>query len=78
MGDISYIGNNRITSDQEIQGDLTVSGTVKVETSLFVAGAEPVTFGALQKMVITEETTNLLDFDFISTNSGEVVIHEAL
>ena len=78
MGDISYLGNNRITSDQEIQGDLTVSGTVKVETSLFVAGAEPVTFGALQKMVITEETTNLLDFDFISTNSGEVVIHEAL
>tara|TARA_R110000782_G_scaffold86626_3_gene167898 strand:- start:295 stop:531 length:237 start_codon:yes stop_codon:yes gene_type:complete len=78
MGNISYLGNNRITSDQEIQGDLTVSGTVKVETSLFVAGAEPVTFGALQKMVITEETTNLLDFDFISTNSGEVVIHEAL
>jgi|TARA_R110000823_G_scaffold145382_3_gene275573 hypothetical protein len=78
MGNISYLGNNRITSDQEIQGDLIVSGTVKVETSLFVAGAEPVTFGALQKMVVTETTTNLLNFDFISTSSGEVVIHEEL
>jgi hypothetical protein len=78
MGNISYLGNNRITSDQEIQGDLIVSGTVKVETSLFVAGAEPVTFGALQKMVVTETTTNLLNFDFISTSSGDVVIYEAV
>jgi hypothetical protein len=31
MGNISYLGNNRITSDQEIQGDLIVSGTVLLE-----------------------------------------------
>ena len=78
MGNISYLGNNRITSDQEIQGDLTVSGTVKVETSLFVAGAEPVTFGALQKMVVTEESTNLLNFEIITDSTGDVVIHEAV
>ena len=74
MGNISYLGNTRVTNDSEIEGDLTVSGSVKVESSLLIAGSEPVTFGTLQKMVVTEDTTNLLDFNFISTSTGEVII----
>ena len=78
MGDISYLGKKRINSKTDIVGDLTVSGSANITDSILIAGAEPVTFGALQKMVVTETTTNLLNFDFISTSSGEVVIHEEL
>lgn len=77
MANLSYIGHSRVNNDTDIDGDLVVSGSTKVE-SLLIAGSEPVTFGTLQKMVVTEETTSILNFDFISTSDGEVVIYEAV
>ena len=53
MGDISYLGKKRINTNTDIVGDLTVSGSANITDSILIAGAEPVTFGALQKMVIT-------------------------
>ena len=77
MAEVSYLGYSRVNNDTDIDGDLVVSGSTKVE-SLLIAGSEPVTFGTLQKMVVTEDTTTLLNFDFISTSDGEVVIYEAV
>ena len=77
MAEVSYLGYSRVNNDTDIDGDLVVSGSAKVE-SLLIAGSEPVTFGTLQKMVVTEETTSILNFDFISTSEGEVVIFEAV
>ena len=78
MGDITYIGYNRINRDTDIDGDFVVSGSALITESLLIAGSEPVTFGTLQKMVVTEDTTNILNFDFISTSTGEVVLYEAV
>ena len=77
MAEVSYLGYCRVNNDTDIDGDLVVSGSARVE-SLLIAGSEPVKFGTLQKMVVTEDTTTLLDFDFISTSDGEVVIYEAV
>ena len=77
MGDVSYIGKKRVNTDTDIVGDLVVSGSLTTTGALLIAGSEPVTFGALAKMVVTEETTSLLNFEFISTSTGEVVIYEA-
>tara|TARA_B100000959_G_C14636505_1_gene482457 strand:+ start:359 stop:595 length:237 start_codon:yes stop_codon:yes gene_type:complete len=78
MGDITYIGYNRINRDTDIDGDFIVSGSALITESLLIAGSEPVTFGTLQKMLVTEDTTSILDFNFISTSTGEVVIYEAV
>ena len=78
MGDLTYIGYNRINRDTDIDGDFIVSGSALITESLLIAGSEPVTFGTLQKMLVTEDTTSILDFNFISTSTGEVVIYEAV
>ena len=77
MADPSYLGFKAINSDTTIRGDLVVTGSLTTTGALLIAGSEPVTFGALAKMVVTEETTTLLNFEFISTSTGEVVIYEA-
>ncbi len=77
MAEVSYLGYSRINNDTDIDGDVVVSGSAKVE-SLLIAGSEPVTFGTLAKMVVTEETTSILNFEYISTSDGEVVLYEAV
>ena len=43
MAEVSYLGYSRVNNDTDIDGDLVVSGSARVE-SLLIAGSEPVTF----------------------------------
>jgi len=78
MGDISYLGKKRINTPTDIVGDVVVSGSLTTTGDLFAAGATPVTFALLEKMVLTEESTNLLNFEIITDSTGDVVIYEAV
>ena len=78
MGDISFLGYKRIIGNTEIVGDLIISGSTTSTGAIKEGASSLVSFGALEKMVVTEETTSLLNFETITDSTGDVLIYEAL
>jgi len=84
---ISYLGLDRFGNPVKIdRGGLEVTGSSTFSGSKFEftgsldatavkqSGAELVTFDTLETMVVTEETTNIMDFVAITTQNNEVVV----
>ena len=80
MGDITYMGFKGINSDTTIKGELVVTGSISSTGAIKEAGIPIVTLLAIQKMVVPEitETTTIMNFDYVSTSDGDVVVYEAL
>ena len=82
MGDITYMGFKGINSDTTIKGELVVTGSISSTDAIKEDGVALVTLTlvAMQKMVVPEitETTTIMNFDFVSTSDGDVVVYEAL
>jgi hypothetical protein len=79
MADPGYLGFKGINSDTTIKGDLVVTGSISSTGAIKEDGVALVTLGAIQKMVIYDESlSDILTFDFVSTSDGDVVVYEAL
>ena len=79
MADPGYMGFKGINSDTTIKGDLVVTGSINSTGAIKEDGVALVTLGAIQKMVMYDESlSDILTFDFVSTSDGDVVVYEAL
>tara|TARA_Y100000992_G_C21147401_1_gene434500 strand:- start:442 stop:681 length:240 start_codon:yes stop_codon:yes gene_type:complete len=77
MGDISYLGKKRVNSDTDIVGDLVVTGSINTTGTIKEAGVSLLTLDALQNMVVYDDSLNtILNFDFVSTSDGDIVVHK--
>ena len=87
MAGISFIGLDRFGNPIKIdRGGLEVTGSSSFSGSKFEftgsldastvkqAGSELVTFDVLSTMVVTEETSTILDFEVITDQNNEVVV----
>ena len=83
----SYLGLDRFGNPIKIdRGGLEVTGSSSFSGSKFEftgsldaqsvkqGGSEFVTFDVLSTMVVTEETTTIMDFEVITTQNNEVVV----
>jgi len=83
----SYLGLDRFGNKIKIdRGGLEVTGSSSFSGSKFEftgsldaqsvkqGGSEFVTFDVLSTMVVTEETTTIMDFEVITTQNNEVVV----
>jgi hypothetical protein len=83
----SYLGLDRFGNPIKIdRGGLEVTGSSTFSGSKFEftgsldastvkqAGSELVTFDVLSTMVVTEETSTILDFEIITDKNNEVVV----
>jgi|TARA_Y100000034_G_scaffold7909_1_gene8677 hypothetical protein len=78
MGDLTFLGYKRINSDTDVDGNFVVSGSITSTGAIKEGTTSLVSFSALEKMVVTEETTNIMNFELITDSTGDVVVHAAL
>jgi len=77
MGDISYIGKKRVNSDTDVVGDLVVTGSINTTGTIKEAGVSLLTLDALQNMVVYDDSLNtILNFDYVGTSDGDIVVHK--
>lgn len=77
MGDISYLGKKRINSKTDIVGDLVVTGSINTTGTIKEAGVALATLDAIQNMVIYDDSLNtILNFDYVGTSDGDIVVHK--
>jgi|TARA_B100000424_G_scaffold54250_1_gene38999 hypothetical protein len=77
MADLSYLGHKKINSDTTIKGDVVVTGSLSTTGAIRENGVALATLDSIQNMVIYDESLNtILNFDYVSTSDGDIVVHK--
>ena len=77
MADPAYMGFKGINSDTTIKGDVVVTGSLSTTGAIRENGVALATLDSIQNMVIYDESLNtILNFDYVSTSDGDIVVHK--
>ena len=77
MADPAYMGFKGINSDTTIKGDVVVTGSLSTTGAIRENGVALATLDSIQNMVIYDESLNtILNFDFVGTSDGDIVVHK--